>query len=206
MYEDIRSEIIRICRLSYEMGHVAAAQGNISARTPDGNGIIIKVSGKSFASITEEDLLFVDWDGGVFDCDTFEPSDKKPSMELQFHSWLYPLADYISAVVHLHSPFSTSMSMHCSSGEIALVTLEAQSSLFKVPVIPVYPSGSQLLAEAVHDAFMEPGIMAAVLCQHGPVSIGRSLEDAYNYIDNLEHNCKVATYSRLTRLSGSVGY
>lgn len=210
MYEEIRSEIIRICRLSYEMGHVAAAHGNISARTPDDKGIIIKVSGKSFATITEDDLLFVDWDGGVYDCDTLAPSDKPPSMELQFHSWIYPIDDEICAVVHLHSPYATALSMIYSSGptngEIPLVAMEARSSLKKVPIIPLYPAGSQLLAEAVQEAFVEVGIMAAVLCEHGPVGIGRTLEEAYNHVDNLEHNCKVATFARLFRQSGNAGY
>ena len=203
MYEELRNEIVRICRLSYDRGHVSAAHGNISVRTPDDGGIIIKVSGVSFSTITADDLLFVDWEGGVFDCDTLAPATRQPSMELRFHSWLYPLDDEIGAVVHLHSPFSTAISMNCSTGEIPLVATEALSSLRRVPVIPNYPAGSQLLAEAVHDTFVEDGIMVAVICEHGPVAIGRTLQEAYNHVDNLEHNCMVATYSRLTRLVGT---
>ena len=203
MYEELRNEIIRICRLSYDRGHVSAAQGNISARTPDDRGIIIKVSGTSFATITADDLLFVDWEGGVFDSDSMAPSTRQPSMELRFHSWLYPLDDEIGAGVHLHSPYSTAISTNCSSGEIPLIASEARTLLHRVPVIPMYPAGSQLLAEAVHDTFVEDGIMVAVICEHGPVAIGRDLQEAYNHVDNLEHNCMVATYSRLTRLVGT---
>ena len=203
MYDELRNEIVRVCHLSYNRGHVSAAQGNISARTPDDRGILIKVSGVSFATITPDDLLFVDWEGGVFDSDTMAPSTRQPSMELRFHSWLYPLDDEIGAVVHLHSPYSTAISMNCSSGEIPLIASEAKQNLRRVPVIPMYPAGSQLLAEAVHETFIEDGIMVAVICEHGPVAIGRDLQEAYNYVDNLEHNCMVATYSRLTRLVGT---
>jgi L-fuculose-phosphate aldolase len=124
-------------------------------------------------------------------------------MELRFHSWLYPLTEEIGAVVHLHSPYSTAISLNSGSGEIPLVTAEAQRSLRRVPVIPMYPAGSQLLAEAVHDTFAEDGIMAAIICGHGPIAIGRTLREAYNHADNLEHNCMVATYARLTRLVGT---
>jgi L-fuculose-phosphate aldolase len=203
MYEELRNEIVRICRLSYDRGHVSATHGNISARTPDDRGIIIKVSGVSFSTITADDLLFVDWEGGVCDCDALAPSMLQPSMELRFHSWLYPLDDEIGAVVHLHSPYSTAISMNSGAGDIPLVAAEAQQSLHRVPVIPMYPAGSQLLAETVHDSFVEDGIMAAVICGHGPIAIGRTLQEAYNHVDDLEHNCMVATYARLTRLVGT---
>jgi L-fuculose-phosphate aldolase len=203
MYEELRSDIVRIGRLSYGRGHVSAAQGNISARAPDNRGMIIKVSGVSFSTITTDDLLFVDWDGGVYDCESLTPSTLQPSMELRFHSRLYSLDDETGAVVHLHSPYSTALSLNSGSGEIPLVAEESQQSLRRVPVIPTHPAGSRLLAEAVHDTFAEDGIVAAVICGHGPIAIGRTLQEAYNHVDSLEHNCMVAIYARITRLLGT---
>lgn len=60
---------------------VVGAEGNVSARTE--NGFVIKPSGYSFNEIQEEDLVECYLDG------TPIHHNKKPSMEVTFHSWLY---------------------------------------------------------------------------------------------------------------------
>lgn len=67
MYDEQRAELVSFCRLCYERGHVAGNSGNISTRTPDDNGIVIKASGVSFHNISPDDMLFVDWNGNAFD-------------------------------------------------------------------------------------------------------------------------------------------
>lgn len=196
MYESLRGELADLCRLCYDRGHVAAASGNISARTPDGSGILIKVSGVSFADISPDDLLFVDWEGRAFDCENMSPARRGPSMELRLHSWIYPLRGEIGAVVHLHSPYTTALSLRHSE-EIPLVVLEARHVLRRVPVIPQYEAGSRGLAEAVREAFSDPSVCAAALKEHGPVAVGKTLRDAYNAADTLEHNAKVAAIARM---------
>lgn len=196
MYESLREELARLCRRCYDRGHVAATNGNISVRTPDGNGILIKVSGTSFADMSADGLLFVDWEGRAFDCEEMSPAERKPSMELQLHSWIYPLREDVGAVVHLHSPYTTALSC-AGAEEIPLVVLEARHILGRVPIIPVYEAGSCELAAAVRDTFSNPAIRAAVLKEHGPVSVGHTLRDAYNIADTLEHNAKVAAIARM---------
>ena len=196
MYESSREELAHLCRLCYTRGHVAATNGNISVRTPDGNGILIKVSGASFADISPGDLLFVDWEGRAFDCDDMSPAERNPSMERQLHSWIYPLREDVGAVVHLHSPYTTALSC-CNPDEIPLAVLEARHILGRVPIIPVYEAGSQELAAAVRETFSDRAVLAAVLKEHGPVVVGETLRDAYNIADMLEHNAKVAAIARM---------
>ncbi len=195
VYELLRDELANLCKLCYDRGHVAAANGNVSARTPDGNGILIKTSGTSFSDLSPDDLLFVDWKGRAFDCDDMSPAERRPSMELQLHAWIYPLRDDVGAVVHLHSPYATALSC-AGAGEIPLAVLEARHILKRVPVIPVYEAGSRELATAVLNTFSNPAVLAAVLREHGPVAVGKNLRDAYNIADMLEHNAKVAAIAR----------
>lgn len=196
MYESLREELAGLCRLCYDRGHVAATNGNVSARTPDGNGILIKTSGASFSDISPDDLLFVDWEGRAFDCDDMSPAERRPSMELQLHAWIYPLRDDVGAVVHLHSPYTTALSCR-DAEEIPLVVLEARHILKRVPVVPVHEAGSRELASAVMEAFSNPTVLAAVLKEHGPVVVGKNLRDGYNLADMLEHNAKVAAIARM---------
>ena len=192
MYEDIREDIVRISRRAYERGHVAACSGNISVRTPDGDGFVIKASGTSFADIDTDDLLFVDWQGEVFECGDMNLSDRQPSIETALHSNLYSLkGDEAGAVVHLHSSYTTALSF--MTGEIPLVVREAIATLGRIPVIPHLPAGSDALATAVKKAFARGNIKVAVLGEHGPVAIGSTLNEAYCNIDLLEHNSRIAT-------------
>lgn len=197
MYDEQRAELVSFCRLCYERGHVAGNSGNISTRTQDGKGIVIKASGVSFYNISPDDMLFVDWNGNAFDCRDMSDArkgGKKPSMELWMHLGLYPPAGGSNAVVHLHSPYATALSVLYDS--IPLDVMEARCVLKRVPVIPEHPAGSRELAAAVREAFSDENVSVAVLKGHGPVARGGSLRDAYNRIDMLEHNSHVAVLIR----------
>lgn len=201
MYEEIRADIVRISRRAYERGHVAACSGNISVRTLDGDGFVIKASGVSFADICVDDLLFVDWQGEAFECSDMSRSDRRPSIETALHRNLYiRKGDEARAVVHLHSPYTTALSF--AADEIPLVVQEAIATLGRAPIIPHLPAGSDALAAAVSETFSQENIKVAVLGEHGPVATGRTLDEAYNYIDMLEHNAQIAATIRMIKASG----
>ena len=110
------------------------------------------------------------------------------------HLGLYPPAGRSNAVVHLHSPYATALSVLYDS--IPLDVMEARCVLKRVPVIPEHPAGSRELAAAVREAFSDENVSVAVLKGHGPVARGGFLRDAYNRIDMLEHNSHVAVLIR----------
>lgn len=192
---ELLDEMVRVCRLAYSAGHVAAAHGNVSARAA--GGVVIKASGVSFAEVTRGCLLFVDGAGRAFEAETMAPSVRRPSIELGLHEALYELSPETRAVVHTHSPHAVAMSvLYAERGDIPLVTSEGMT-LGRVPIVGEQRPGSPELAGAVRAAFAGedkdgPKIRAAVIARHGPVAIGGSLRDAYNIVDNLEHNCRVA--------------
>lgn len=196
MFEKLREELTGLCRLCYDRGHVAAANGNISVRAPEDVGLLIKASGTSFAFLSAEDILFVDWEGRAFECADMSPSRRRPSMELGMHAGLYLTRGDAGAVVHLHSPYATALSCRHPE-ELPLVVAEARHILGRVPVIPAHKAGSQELAEAVRGAFSDPAVSAAALMEHGSVAIGKTLRGAYNAADMLEHNAKVAAIKKL---------
>lgn len=196
MFEKLREELAGLCKLCYNRGHVAAANGNISVRAPGGNGLLIKASGTNFAFLSADDILFVDWEGHAFECEDMSPSARRPSMELGIHAGLYLTRGDTGAVVHLHSPYATALSCRHLE-ELPLVVLEARHVLGRVPVVPVHEAGSRELAKAVCEAFSDPAVSAAVLKEHGPVAVGKTLHDAYNAADMLEHNAKVAVIKKL---------
>ena len=54
-----------------------AGEGNVSVR--DGDAMLIKASGSTLETMTDEDLVRCDLDGNAF-----EGEEKKPSMEVSF--------------------------------------------------------------------------------------------------------------------------
>lgn len=200
MYEEIREKIIEIGRRAYHRGHVSGCSGNISARTPDGRGLVIKASGCSFADMGAGDILFVDWEGAAFDCSDMAASPRRPSIETALHEGLYRLDERTLSVVHLHSPYTTALSF--LTGEIPLVVQETRETFKRVPVVPHLPAGSPALADAIGKAFSRDDIRAAVIGEHGPVAIGKSPDEAFDNLDMLEHNCRIAVILRELRAAG----
>ncbi|MBP9957804.1 MAG: class II aldolase/adducin family protein [Synergistaceae bacterium] len=186
MYDDLKQEILEISRLSYDRGYVAATNGNISACTPDGRGVLIKASGTSFAHLTMEDILLVDKEGRILE----GSPGKKPSMELYLHLAVYAARPEMKAVVHLHPPHTTALSyLH---REVPLLVLEAKMVLKKVPSVPSIPAGTPELVEAVSQAYMDEDVIAVVLKEHGIVTVAENLKEAFYRADLLEHNAQVA--------------
>ena len=87
-----------------------AGEGNVSVR--DGDAMLIKASGSTLESMTDEDLVRCDLDGNAL-----EGEEKKPSMEVSFHAWFYKTFPEINFVSHTH-PTNT-VKILCSARSVA---------------------------------------------------------------------------------------
>ena len=83
-----------------------AGEGNVSVR--DGDAMLIKASGSTLETMTDEDLVRCDLDGNALDGE-----EKKPSMEVSFHAWILKTFPSINCVCHTH-PTNT-IKILCSS-------------------------------------------------------------------------------------------
>ena len=83
-----------------------AGEGNVSVR--DGDAMLIKASGSTLETMTDEDLVRCDLDGNAL-----EGEEKKPSMEVSFHAWILKTFPSINCVCHTH-PTNT-IKILCSS-------------------------------------------------------------------------------------------
>ena len=83
-----------------------AGEGNVSVR--DGDAMLIKASGSTLETMTDDDLVRCDLDGNALDGE-----EKKPSMEVSFHAWILKTFPEINCVCHTH-PTNT-IKILCSS-------------------------------------------------------------------------------------------
>src|SRR5437870_6090523 len=98
--EQHRKDIVEIGRRVYRLGFVAAYDGNISVRLPDGN-VLATPTAISKGYMSEEDLVVVDAEGNKLE------GERKASSEIAMHLLIYQLRPDIHAVVHAHSPCAT---------------------------------------------------------------------------------------------------
>ena len=95
---DKKDALIAAARRCFDLRLQTNAGGNLSVRLDSADAIVIKPSGVGFNECTRDNLQVVHLDG------TIEPSEHKPSKDLDFHLDLYRIRKDINAVVHCHSP------------------------------------------------------------------------------------------------------
>lgn len=180
-------KLIEICRKVYEKGFVAATDGNISTITSD-NTFLITRSGVSKGDVTEEDILEIDASGKVL------KGDGKPSTEFKIHLFSYSRRPDVNAVVHCHPVYATAFA---ATGEDLSKHIfpEVILTLGKIPLCRYAAPSTDELALS-----MEPYIDSAwafLLENHGAVTFGRNLDDAYYKMEKLEHSAQTIFAARL---------
>jgi ribulose-5-phosphate 4-epimerase/fuculose-1-phosphate aldolase len=93
------SEILELAREISE--YTICGEGNVSVRV-DENSFLIKASGTSLHTLTEEDLTLCNTNGVQI-----ELLHKKPSIETSFHAWIMKTFPDINFIAHTHPPHTT---------------------------------------------------------------------------------------------------
>ena len=174
-----RKKLAEICKLLYDRQLTVSAGGNMSVRIGDSE-ILITPSGRNKGMLNPEDMVLLGTDGSVL-------SEGKPSIEHKFHLALYNMNDDTGAVVHCHPLHCCTLAVR-AEGMKCNITPEGVLLLGDVPMIGYYTPGSQELVDAV----AAHGKSRAMLMErHGALTQGRTLEEAYNRMEELEFQAKL---------------
>jgi L-fuculose-phosphate aldolase len=177
----IRQEIIQVCRRLYTAGMVAASDGNVSARVPE--GLLITAAGSRFAELEAAQIVALDAEGNPTGATT-----EQPSSELGLHLEIYRLRPEVNAVIHAHAPYCTAFSL---TGREALDTVVTEVSYFPgaIPIAPAAKPGTPEVAAAVRPLI--PHHDAVILARHGVVTVGKSLKEAFWTLERVEHDARI---------------
>lgn len=191
---ELREKLAETAIRAYRRGLVSGPGGNVSARLPGRNQVLITPTGVSLELTTVENIVKTDLYATPADPD----SPHKPSKETGFHCAVYRARPEVNAIVHVHPPYATAFSL--KNRELPLVTVSASVGLKTVPCIEVALSGSAELCNYVEEAFSVHRSAKAILMRaHGIVATGADLVAAYDVADLVEATAKVA------HLSASLG-
>ncbi len=163
---DLRRAIIDACLEMEREGINQGTSGNISARS--GEGMLITPTAMAYATMQPEDIVWMDFDGGVH-------GRRKPSSEWRFHLDTLRARREVNAVVHAHP-------VHCTALAIlgrpipAVHYMIAAAGGPDIPCTPYATYGTRALADHVVAALKDRD--ACLMAHHGMMAVGASLERA----------------------------
>lgn len=184
--QQLKQDIVCICRMLHRKNYLAATDGNVSVRL--GDRLLITPSGVNKGIMEAEQILAVDLSGRVLE------GEGRPSSEIKMHLLAYELRPDITAVVHAHLPYATG----CTLAGIDLlepILPEVVITLGGIPTAPYATPGTIEVPEAVRGFIREYD--ALLLSRHGAMTVGRDVVDAYNKMEKLEHTARVVLAARL---------
>jgi L-fuculose-phosphate aldolase len=176
--EAARGELVSYSARLLDDGLAVGSAGNLSVRL--GDLVAITPSGISYREMRPTDIAVVGLDGAEVD------APEVPSSELPMHLAVYA-ATMAGAVVHTHSPEVIALSAsrdHLPAIHYAITALGGP-----VRVAPYVRFGSAGLAIAAAQAI--DGRRAAILRNHGAITYGRTLAEAYDHALLLEWLARV---------------
>lgn len=175
----LRWEVAAATRMLVDAG-ILGYSGHLSARTGDGDQVIIQPVADPRAELRPDRLLVVTLDGEVVD------GDGRPPSELAIHTEIYRSRPDIGAIAHFHHDPTTVFSV--VSGH-RLVPVKNHASRWAAGV-PIHPDPSHIctreqgraLATTMGDGY------AALLRAHGEVVVAESLPavfaDVIHFVEN----------------------
>jgi L-ribulose-5-phosphate 4-epimerase len=97
----LRDEVYRLHMELPRYGIAVWSMGNVSARDPESNLVVIKPSGVKYEGLSPENMVVVDVDGMVIE------GEHKPSSDTASHCYIYRQRPDLYGVVHTHSRYAT---------------------------------------------------------------------------------------------------
>ncbi|MCY7483328.1 class II aldolase/adducin family protein [Paenibacillus alvei] len=187
---DVKAFICEIGRRMYARSYVAANDGNISIKS-DENTIWTTPTGVSKGYMTPDMLVQMDMKGNVL------AGTYKPSSEVRMHLRVYAENPEVRAVVHAHPPAATAFAIAGIDLDQA-ISPEAIVNLGKVAVAPYATPGTQEVPDSIAPYCKD--YHAVLLANHGALTWGRDMTEAYFRMESLEHYALMYMYA--SRLIG----
>ena len=177
--QQLRVALLTISRRMVELGLNRGTAGNASVRC--GGDILITPSALPVAEMTERDMVLLDADGKLL-------QGGKPSSEWRFHRDILKARPEIGAVLHMHSPFATTIA--CLGKDVPAVHYHiAIAGGDSIRCTPYTIFGEQNLSDLALEALRDR--KACLLGNHGMIALGKDLAEALSVAHEVEYLCEI---------------
>jgi L-fuculose-phosphate aldolase len=182
----INEAIVRVGRRLNERGMIAGSDGNISARV-NTDRIVITPAGSHKGYLKARDLVTVDLYGRKLE------GVGEPSSEMLMHLFIYQRRPDVRACVHAHPVHATAFAV---AGQELPRDILPEVAVFvgAIPLTEYAPPGTDAVPRSL-EAFVD-GHQAFLLRNHGLLTVGRSLDEALNRHETVEHFAEILILAR----------
>lgn len=192
----VREDVAALHGELVRYGLVVWTAGNVSARVPGADLMVIKPSGVSYDDLHARNMIVCDLDGRVVE------GDHAPSSDTAAHAYVYRHMPEVGGVVHTHSTYAVAWA---ARAEPVPCVLTAMADEFggEIPVGPFALIGSDDIGRGIVSTLQGHRSPAVLMANHGPFTIGRTARDAVKAAAMCEDVCRSVHLSR--QLGAPVG-
>ncbi len=178
--DTLKKEIIKGGKRLLKEGLVARTWGNISLRV-DETYMLITPSGRTYESLTEEDIVLVNYHTSDHE------GPVRPSSEKGLHCEIYRTRSEVHAVIHTHQMNASTVA--AARREVPPVLDDMAQIIGPTVRVADYalPSTKKITKKTVKAL---KGRKAALMANHGAVCVGTDLDEAFVVCQVLEKACK----------------
>jgi L-ribulose-5-phosphate 4-epimerase len=186
-----------VCALHAELtrnGLVAWTAGNLSARVPGEDLMVIKASGVPYDELTPEGIVLCDLHGELVE------GSLSPSSDAATHGYVYREMPGVGGVAHTHSAYATAWAIR---GEAIPCVMTAMADEFggEIPVGPFKLIGDEQIGHGIVETLHDHRSPAVLMRAHGVFTVGRGPREAIKAAVMCED---VARTVHLARMLGDV--
>lgn len=168
---DLRREVSALHAELVRYGLVVWTAGNVSARVPGADLMVIKPSGIPYEDLTPGTMVVTDLEGRPVD------GTMRPSSDTAAHAYVYRQMPAVRGVVHTHSTYATAWA---ARGEPVPCVLTALADEFggEIPVGPFALIGDDTIGRGIVGTLRSSRSPAVLMRNHGVFTVGSSARDA----------------------------
>lgn len=180
---EIKDQICDVCHKMWQLGWVAANDGNVSARLEDGT-FLATPTGMSKSFITPEKLVRISASGEIIEA----LPGYRPSSEMKMHLRCYQKRDDVWSVIHAHPPGATGFAVAHKAMDMYNM-IEDVAVIGSVPLTPYGTPSTIEVPDAIEPYLEEHDVM--LLENHGALAVGSDVITAFYRMESLELWAKI---------------
>ena len=157
-----------VCALHSELTRyqlVVWTAGNVSARVPGQDLLVIKPSGVSYDDLTPQNMVVCDLHGRVVE------GDHAPSSDTEAQAYVYRHRPDVGGVVHTHSTYATAWAARAEPIPCVL-TMVADEFGGEIPVGPFAVIGDDSIGRGIVETLRGSRSPAVLMQNHGVFAVG----------------------------------
>jgi L-ribulose-5-phosphate 4-epimerase len=168
---DLRLEVARLHTELPRWGLVVWTAGNVSARVPGRDLLVIKPSGVGYDELSADAMVVTDLHGNLVD------GTGTPSSDTAAHAYVYRHMPQVGGVVHTHSTYATAWA---ARGEPipCVLTMMADEFGGDIPIGPFALIGDDSIGRGIVETLRDHRSSAVLMRNHGPFTVGPTAKAA----------------------------